>query len=692
VLAARIWIAASYALLPVATGAVAAGRIGTVVALVLLPLIGLMAGQVLTAPPRVARRAAWAAGLLTAVTAAFVPLAWPVAVIAAVAATAAWSWLGARTVINAWIVAAVPAVLLIPWTVHLVTSPSSFFGEAGVVRPGLAAASLRPGSLLLLSPGGPGLPPVWVTAGLVLPAFVALLLRRRTALVYAGWGVALGGLVLALVVSRARITPPQGGAAVSAWPGLAIAIAAAGLLLAATPLIETIGRGLSGQAERRRAERGAADQEDKGRPSLRWRYLAAVAGLAAVVSAPALAAGYWLADGLDGPVTAAGPPILPPFVAASSAGPDKTRTLVLRQERGGQDGGTLTYAILRTADPVSGEPELAETASSRHAMDTVVASLSAAGSGDAGDTGRALSQFDIGYVMMPAPADQALASQLDAAAGLQPLTNSSAYDLWQVTGTVARARLVTPAGTAVPVPSGPVGANTVLAPGPAGTLVLAEAAGGWSATLNGKPLARLAAPVNGWAQGFTVPAGGGRLVITRNETARNLSLGAEAVALLVAFVLALPGSRSSVPAPAGGAREPRAGGTREPRADRARESRAAGTRQPAMAGVTAGGGARAEEGDAIGAGFPAAAGAADDDPFGPYDDPGYDAARPPEPVMNPSPSPDEEPAPWAGLAQQIPQTPALTDRPDPAPGAPRRGRGQHAARHGRSSRRSRGEG
>ncbi|HYX58190.1 MAG TPA: glycosyltransferase family 2 protein, partial [Streptosporangiaceae bacterium] len=88
VLAARIWIAASYALLPVATGAVAAGRIGTVVAFVLLPLIGVLVGRVLTGNPRTASRAAWGAGLLTAVTAAFVPLAWPVVVIAAVAATA----------------------------------------------------------------------------------------------------------------------------------------------------------------------------------------------------------------------------------------------------------------------------------------------------------------------------------------------------------------------------------------------------------------------------------------------------------------------------------------------------------------------------------------------------------------------------------------------------------------------------
>ena len=100
VLAARIWIAASYALLPVATGAVAAGRIGTVAAFVLLPLIGIMVGRMLAGPPPTspsrftARRAAWAAGLLTAIVAAFVPLAWPVVVIAALGALAAWHWLG----------------------------------------------------------------------------------------------------------------------------------------------------------------------------------------------------------------------------------------------------------------------------------------------------------------------------------------------------------------------------------------------------------------------------------------------------------------------------------------------------------------------------------------------------------------------------------------------------------------------
>ena len=435
-------------------------------------------------------------------------------------------------------------------------------------------------------------------------------------------------------------------------------------------------------------------------------------------------------------MTAAGPPILPAFVAASATGPDRVRTLVLRQ-----DAGTLSYTILRAADPVPGEPELAETAASRNAMENVVASLPAAGSGDAGDTGRALSQFGIGYVLLADPADQALAGQLNTAAGLQPLTRSSSYDLWQVSGTVARARVVTPSGTAVPVPSGSVGVNATLAPGTSGTVVLAEAAGGWSATLDGKPLTALAAPVNGWAQGFTLPAGGGHLVITRNETARNLSLGAEAAALLLVLVLALPGSRSSVPVPAAqaaadteavpaaGRRRARAAadttggdttggdtasGDRQDRAEGTRSARRKRRPLPALAGVTAAramgakeqSGARDQDSDETGAGYPLAARAATADPFGTDDDPGYGAeagygadagyeadpgyavatqgfaprpgrqapARTPEPALGVTPHLDEDPAPWEGLAPQIPQTPALQDRPAPEPPARRRPR------------------
>jgi hypothetical protein len=518
-------------------------------------------------------------------------------------------------------------------------------------RPGLASAGLRPESVLLLSPGGPGLPPAWVTAGLVLPAFCALLARKRIALVYTGWSIALSGLAISLAVSRVQVTPPQGGTAVSAWPGIATAVAAAGLLLAATPLIEAAAAmaGRTGHLVASRLSRNSG------------RRLVVLAGLAVAASAPVLAAGYWLTTGVRGPVGAAGPQILPAFVAASSSGPDRNRTLVMRQ-----DGAVLSYTVLRNADPVLGEPELTELSSATRALDGVVASLGAAASGDGGDTGQALSQFDIGYVLLPAPIDQTLAHQLNGAAGLVPLTVAPAYDLWHISGTVARVRVIGADGSVVPVPSGPIGVRTVLAPGTAGTLVLAEAAGGWSATLNGKPLARLAAPVDGWAQGFVLPAGGGRLVNTRDERARDISLAGEAVAVLVVFALALPGTRTPAAAPAGEAEtEP---GTETAPAPGRRREHASGPRlarrkphpQVALAA------SRTRAAEAVGI---AEFGAAD----------GADAALASADIYASGPA----------VAQS--QTHAARGPGAGAPsGAPRRPRGQHAARHGKPPRRWRG--
>ncbi len=745
VLAVRIWIAASYALLPVAMGAVATGRIGTAVTFVALPLIGIALGRMLRGSPRAARRAAWAAGLLSAIAAAFVPLIWLVAVLGALAAAAAWRWLGPRTVINAAIVAVLPGILLIPWTFRLVTAPSAFFAEAGLLRPGLSVAGLRPASLLLLSPGGPGLPPVWVTAGLVLPAFGALLVRRRITLVYTGWGIALAGLVIALVASRIHVTPPQHGTAVSSWPGTALAIAAAGLLLAATPLLEAAAQILG-----RRADGTPHSWTD-------LRVLGTAAGLVVVASAPLLAAGTWLVSGAGSTVTAAGPQVLPAFVAASATGPDRPRTLVLRQ-----DGATLTYGVLRAADPVLGEPELAQDTPSAQVLARTVASLNAAGSGDAGNTGQALGQFDIGYVLMPAPVDQTLASQLNAAAGLQPLTQSPAYSLWRVSGQVARASVVTAGGSVVPIASGLIGASSVIAPGTSGTLVLDEAAGGWSATLNGHPLTALAHPVYGWAQGFMLPPGGGRLVISRDETARDISLGIEAAALLLAFALALPGTRSAtvpeaVEVDPDEAAAPTPSRHRE-RAEGARSARRRRRPDPVLAGAGTGGSYEAPEGaEAPGeaghlatagsavtsghsartgvlsrpaldfpepSGHPAASpeprfepaagsralspfppGADSSLPF-PYDrsappgsdhgygrstpsGPGYGAAPGDDRSFPPDPDYGAMPSDDAGIPGET--DPGVPPRPDPAPAAarPRRG-GAHAARHGKPPRRWRG--
>src|SRR5262245_12762792 len=105
--------------------------------------------------------------------------------------------------VDALIVVAVPPLLLLPWSLDILAHPARLFLEAGLARPGLATAGLPVRSLLLLSPGGPGLPPYWVTAGLVLAATVAVVISGRRGLVLAGWAIGVSGLIIAAAVRRA---------------------------------------------------------------------------------------------------------------------------------------------------------------------------------------------------------------------------------------------------------------------------------------------------------------------------------------------------------------------------------------------------------------------------------------------------------------------------------------------------------
>ena len=261
--------------------------------------------------------------------------------------------------------------------------------------------------------------------------------------------------------------------------------------------------------------------------------------LAAAATAPVLVAGYWVTSGVRGPVGSVTTPVLPAFVSASSTSGTQYRTLILRS-----NGATLDYSVVRQSDPSLGEPELTAYAPAEQALSRQVAALGAPDSADAGDPGLVLGQFGIKWVLLPGPVDPALAQRLDAAVGLVPRSSAPAYDLWEVAGPVARVRVIAPDGTVTPLAAQPVGMSGVAAPVAGGTLVLAEPYGGWTATLNGTALKPLAAPVDGWAQGFVLSPGGGQLKVTRNDMARDLSLIVELVALLAVCVLALPGKRA----------------------------------------------------------------------------------------------------------------------------------------------------
>jgi GT2 family glycosyltransferase len=523
----RVWAAASYALLPVAFGAIAAGRLGSAMAFVLIPLIGLLAGRMFSETPRLARRAAWATGLVLTVGTAFVPILWPMAVAAAVVGAITMSRPRRALLTNLSIVALTPPVLLLPWMLQLLAHPSGLLLEAGIQQPGLAATALPARSLLLLSPGGPGLPPYWASAALVLTGLAALLATKRRVLVVSGWCVALLGFGTALAVSGRTVTP-AGGQPLTPWPGPALAVSAAGLLLAAAVGADVLGRSLS----------------SRGRKGLRRLAglrgaMAALLGLAAL-SAPVLAAGFWLVNGVTGPVRPAASQVIPALVPISGGAGRQLRTLVLSS-----DHGHISYLLLRTDSPQFADPGLVPVSTAQTALGRAVATLVAPGGGQAADQSQLLAQFDIGFVLMRAPLSAQLASELDGVAGLTGVSMTSSFDLWRLSTLPSRVSVAESNGTVVPIGSGQVGVSGAAAPTTGGILELSEPAGGWHASLNGHALVPVSSPAGSWAQAFRLPPGGGTIAIGRNGVTHDLVTALELLAFLLVAMLALPGVRTA---------------------------------------------------------------------------------------------------------------------------------------------------
>lgn len=331
----QVWAGVTWALLPVATGAVAAGRLGAAVTHVVLPLLLLLGHRLATSDPRTAGwPRAWGLGLALTPVVALAPVVWPLAllllVVPALLRVAASSpaqrpaaWRSAQA---CGVAVAVPLLLLLPWSPSLLSAGSLLHGPGRLV-PGLAEPSLPAWELLVLSPGGPGLPHLLLTVPLLLGALGGLLRTRRARLVAAGWGLALVGLAASLVL--ARLTHDG----LPAWPGIPLDVAAAGMLLAALLGAE----GLQGSLSR---------------SAFGWRQLSAVALVVATAGVPVLLAADWVRRGADGPLERRDPQPLPAFAAAELAAAPGLRALLLEP----RPDGSLGYAVVGADGARLGDP------------------------------------------------------------------------------------------------------------------------------------------------------------------------------------------------------------------------------------------------------------------------------------------------------------------------------------------------
>jgi GT2 family glycosyltransferase len=534
----RGWAGVAYALLPAMTGAVAVGRIGTTMAAIFLPFAIRSLVRIWQTHGTLRRSASTA--ILVAIVLSVAPALWLVLVLCAVTALVyRWRTQGrvdGSVAARLGIGLLAPLLLLLPWTLYVLTHPVILLLEPGITSASLTDPHIKPWNVPLLHPGGPGMTPTWITLGIVLGGLLAFMRRDRLAVILP-IGV-LGGfaLVMGLVQTVLLVTPPGSTALVRPWPGQATLLLGLAMIAAAAVAVDGL------------RARFAGSSFSFGQP---------LAGAVAVLAllAPVLTAG-WFVVGLNLTIHRAPASQVPAFVAADSESAQAPRTLVISDD----SAGRLSYSLLNGPTLELGDAETGPPVEAWERLDPYVAAMA---SGRGGEEIDALAGYGIRYVLLSPGSSRELIPTLDGEPGLRRLSSSGGEVLWRVAGTTSRARMVegdkqTPVGLA---PDGTVSADPyIYQPLPEGkndrVLVTGAATdGGWrafttDASGNRQDLSPVPGPgLQSWSQGFTAPGGTPKVTVSYNGTPRSLWMWFELLVLLVLVVLALPERRRVDPDP-----------------------------------------------------------------------------------------------------------------------------------------------
>lgn len=376
----RIVWAVGYGLAVAATGAVSDGRLGTVVALVVLPVLVTTTLQLAGADPLAqgtSRRTALRWGIWVAVGAAFAPVVLPLALLAAVVVAVLDPRLVRRLALG--LVAAV--VLLGPWILTRVLHPGLWWWESGAPVAGAVPGWRTALGLLLGRAGSPEQAPAWLGVGLLLLAVLALVGRSTRSAVTLCWTLALAALAVAVLGVVLPGAVPGTSVDVRAWVGVPVGALALALgtaaLVGVPPLLEGRARAL-----------GAA-------------------ALVVALVLPVGTAAWWVARGSDGPLERGTPTAVPAFL--TDRGGD---TLVVT----GSVARGLEVSVVRGQGPVVGAEGLRPPERSRRALVDAVESLVSAPGADAV---QALADRGVDAVYAP-DVDTDVARALDAAPRLEP--------------------------------------------------------------------------------------------------------------------------------------------------------------------------------------------------------------------------------------------------------------------------------
>jgi len=520
----RLWFSATYALLPVLLAGTNQGRLAVSVLAVGLPLLavgvhGLVVRRVRSFE---AWRGGWGAGVVLVVLSAFQPALLVLAVLlGAIGALALRRT--PRKVGRIGIAVGLPLLVWLPWWPTLVLSPGRLLVGPDAALEGAGSAPDVLG--LLLGRGlGAGLPPLWLGATVFGTVWVVALLglvRRPThRVVLSAWTTAAASLLLALVASRLVVEVPPLDTQVRPWVGALLLVTFGALLVAGAVGADGVSSEVTGR-------------------SFTWVQPAAVLAGVAVTVVTLGGAVWWLWAGARGPVERSEIDVLPPYVSVAMRSDAQPRVLALELT-----GSTVGYSVLSSPEGASrqGDADRGYTFGGSGAARSDVADAAsrlAAGSADA-DVAQRLRRLGVGYVVVRGADDEERA-RIGNTPGLGPASGNGSAVVWQLDPAVSRA-VVVPADPASTDPEVPVTRAPAAVPPGTGDrhLLIGEAVDSrWRAELGGTRLARV---VDGWQQGFVVPASGGT-VVWRLSSAASWFLPFQGLVLLVALVFAAPGIR-----------------------------------------------------------------------------------------------------------------------------------------------------
>lgn len=388
---APLWGAATYALLPVVSGSLAQGRLGTVVGAAVLPwlvsaALGIGAGDSGEAVKR--WRAAWRAALLAWILVAFVPSAWLVIALLALFAVVGGFAQGRKRELA--IVTLVPLLMVLPWALGTLRAPGAWVVEAGRA----ATLPADPGffDLVLGRTGSLVEAPSWFAIGLPIAAVVAFLRSDTRARVLQVWVVILAAAIVLAASSRVPVTLPGVPFEFRPWPGFLLILIQAGFVVIAA---------IAGDGVLKKVSGG----------SIGWRQPVAVVTVAAAMAAPLLGAGWWLLRGSDDLLDHAPSAQIPMYQQELAAGNDRTGVLRIT---GGLDRG-IDYRVLRSGtDRLGDDGLLAMTEPDPEFGELVERLLSDSRTDDVA----LLASYGVKYVYAPPPVAGVVSGGMDAASGL----------------------------------------------------------------------------------------------------------------------------------------------------------------------------------------------------------------------------------------------------------------------------------